>query len=116
MDADECPPPVITSLATYVAGWMWWPRAVETLAVKATGLGYEVRIGFARGYKPGRSKDTWELLDTIGVWLHKPGRPVAGFVWERSPDGADGWKAGKASFRGANGRMVVGHMAGKAML
>lgn len=110
----DAPAPVITSIGTYVAGWLWWPRPVELLAVKAIGLGYEVRIGFARGYKPGRSKDTWELLDTIGAWLHKPGAPVAGFVWERSPDGE--WKAGKASFRGANGRIVVGHTAGKAML
>ena len=116
-EQSTCPPPVITTLDTYVQGWCWWPSMVLTLEKRARLAGYTVRIGFARGYKPGRRKDSWELLDTIGAWLHKPGHPRVVFTWERSPDQGNTWKAGKASFRGANGRVLaVGHQVGKGML
>lgn len=112
-----CPPPIITAAETYAAGWCWWPAPVLTLEKRAMLAGYEVRIGFARGYKPGRKKNTWELWDTIGAWLHKAGHPRVVFTWERSPDQANTWKAAKASFRDARGGVVaVGHMVGKGML
>jgi hypothetical protein len=116
-DHFSAPPPIITAAETYEAGWSWWPAAVLTLEKRARLAGYAVRIGFARGYKPGRTKNTWDLWDTIGVWLHREGSPRAVFTWERSPDAANEWKAAKASFRGANGRVLaVNHTAGKGML
>jgi hypothetical protein len=111
-----CPAPVIMAADTYAAGWCWWPSPVLALEKRAQALGYEVRIGFARGYKPGRRKNTWELWDTIGAWLDKPAAPRVVFTWERSPDQANTWKASTASFRGSNGVMVAGHLAGRKLL
>jgi hypothetical protein len=114
---ESAPPPIITALETHEAGWCWWPPAVLTLEKRARLAGHAVRIGFARGYKPGRAKNTWDLWDTIGVWCQKDGCPRVVFTWERSPDAANEWKAAKASFRGANGRVLaVNHTAGKGML
>lgn len=115
-DPDLCPPPVITAAQTYADGWCWWPRAVLTLTKRAELAGYDVRVGFARGYKPGRRKGSWDLWDTIGVWLHRADRPRVVFTWERSPDAANEWKAGKASFRAGNLVRAYGHTQAKAML
>lgn len=111
------PPPVITSMETYAAGWCWWPPSVVTFQKYAMARGWQVRTGFARGYKPGQAKDTWALLDTIGVWLHRPGHPRVVFTWERSPDSVAGtWKATTASFRAGRSVRMYGHTAAKALL
>lgn len=111
------PPPIITSAETYAAGWCWWPAPVTSFQKYAMARGWDVRIGFARGYKPGQAKDTWALLDTIGVWLHRPGSPRVVFTWERSPDSlAYSWKATTASFRAGRSVRVYGHTAAKALL
>lgn len=112
----ECPPPVTTAAETYAAGWCWWPSPVLTLEKRARLAGYEVRIGFARGYKPGRKKGTWELWDTIGAWCRRPDKPLVVFTWERSPDQANTWKASRASFRSGRHVVAMGHVQGKALL
>jgi hypothetical protein len=114
------PAPVITSQQTFDAGWCWWPSPVTALEKRATRLGWMVRVGFARGYKRGIHKDTWALLDTVGVWLAKPGAPRAAFVWKRSPDGADSsyeWKPAVAMIWGKDGKAYAcKHMAAKALI
>lgn len=113
----ERPAPEITAEQTYQAGWCWWPPSVRALEKRARLAGWDVRIGFSRGYKPGRRKGTWALLDLIGVWLSRPGSPRVVFTWERSPD-SEGyeWKATTASFRGGNGIRAYKHTEAKALL
>jgi hypothetical protein len=116
-DDTVCPPPVITAAETYAAGWCWWPGSVLTLEKRAKLAGYEVRIGFARGYKPGRKKGTWVLLDTIGAWCHRDGKPRVVFTWERSPESENpAWKAARASFRAGSLVRAYGHTEAKALL
>lgn len=108
---------MITAAETYAAGWCWWPSPVLALEKRARQAGWDVRIGFARGYKPGPSADSWVLLDSIGVWLARPGSPRVVFTWERNPESeAYGWKATTASFRGANGVRVYKHTEAKGLL
>ncbi len=111
------PAPVITSTETYAAGWCWWPRAVVLTEKRAVAAGWAARIGFARGYKPGRRKGTWSLLDIVGLWLLKPDAPRAVFTWERSPETeANAWKAGSALLWSGPALRAYGHTEAKALI
>jgi len=82
----ERPDIVISSLDTWPA-WdeAWYPVGPRGLAKAARAAGWEARIGFARGPVPGQAKDSWEIRDTIGVWMDGFGKRAAG-MWERNPD------------------------------
>lgn len=80
------PKPIITSHETYES-WEeeWYPSSPRTLAKAARAAGWEVRIGFSRGYVPGQAKDSWEIRDIIGVWMNGYGRRAVA-TWERNPE------------------------------
>jgi hypothetical protein len=82
----ERPDIVISSIETW-GEWdeEWYPTAPRSLAKLARAAGWEARIGFARGPVPGQAKDTWEMRDTIGVWVNGFGKRGMA-MWERNPD------------------------------
>jgi hypothetical protein len=82
----SAPPPIITNLET-TSAWdeKWYPSGPRSLAALARTHGWDVRMGFSRGYVPGAREGTYELRDTIGVWMDGYGRRAAAF-WERNPD------------------------------
>lgn len=81
----SAPAPVITSLETVDWPWEWYPSGPRAFAKRAQAAGWDVRIGFARGHMPGQAADTWELHDSIGVWVDGYGRRAAA-LWGRNPD------------------------------
>lgn len=110
------PSAVLTSLEAMELGWEWWIAPALTLEKRAKLAGWRCRLGFARGYKPGRRKNTYELWDTVAAWLLKPGRPRMVFTWERSPDQGNTWKADTAIIWSGDRVTSMGHTAAKALL
>lgn len=80
------PPPIITSTWTH-EHWeeAWYPASPRNLAKRARAAGWEVRLGFSRGYAEGRKANTYALRDVIGVWLDGFGKRAVVY-WERNPD------------------------------
>jgi hypothetical protein len=80
------PAPIVTSTWTH-ENWEeeWYPAPARTLAKKARAAGWEVRIGFSRGYVEGRKANTYAMRDVIGVWLNGYGKRAVVY-WERNPD------------------------------
>jgi hypothetical protein len=95
----EHPAPVITSRETYEQGWDQWPGMVESVRKLAGQSGWAERTGFARGYKPGQAKDSFVLVDSIGVWLDGHGFRAC-VAWTRLPDASNDWKADGAVIYG----------------
>ena len=110
------PTPVLTSLEAAAMGWEWWIGPALTLQKRAVLAGWECRLGFARGYKPGRKKNTYELWDTVCAWLHQSGRPRMAFTWERSPDQGNTWKAARALMWSGDRCIGMGHTEAKGLL
>lgn len=78
--------PVITSRETYRTwDYAWYPSGPRGFLRRAEAAGWDVRMGFSRGYIPGAKADTWDMRDMIGVWVNGYGRRAAAF-WSRNPD------------------------------
>lgn len=94
-----------------------WPTAHVAFMKWADKNGWSALRSYAKGYKPGRSKGTWALLEIVSVWCRQDGRPNVVASWERSPESVNpSWKATTVSFRaGANVR-AYGHRDGKAVM
>lgn len=94
------PAPLYTSQDTQA--WDCWPPAILALRKVAIEAGWDVRVGFSRGYVPGRAGGTLELVDMLGVWVDGFGMRGGAF-WERKPDSetASGyaWKADSTIIR-----------------
>lgn len=86
------PAPVLTSLQAHDLGWQWWIPSAHSMAVYARSYGWEVKLGFARGYTPGRKLDSWDLTDSIGCWVDGFGRRGVAY-WLRKPEAACTWTA-----------------------
>lgn len=80
------PEPEVTSTWTY-ENWeeAWFPSAPRGFAKRARAAGWDVRVGFSRGFVEGRKANTYDLRDLIGVWLDGFGKR-AGVFWERNPN------------------------------
>jgi hypothetical protein len=114
--APTLPPPVLTAVQSLAMDWEWWIGPAESLKRAAEKAGWTVVLLFSRGYKKGRRKDTFELLDLIGAACWKVGQPRAVFTWERSPDQGCTWKATTCSIRAGHQVRSMGHLAGKRWL
>jgi hypothetical protein len=82
----DCPPPIVTSTWTH-ENWEeeWYPAPARTFAKRAREAGWDVRVGFSRGYIPGRAANTYAVRDIIGVWLDGFGKRAV-VTWERNPE------------------------------
>lgn len=74
VDTDAPPVPQYTSLDTW-QWWQWWTKGALSLAARAEGCEWQVRIGFSRTVSK----------DVIGVWVDGYGLRGAAF-WTRNPD------------------------------
>jgi hypothetical protein len=86
-DVDSAaPPPIVTSEQTF-EHWPeeWYPNAVRLFARKVRAAGLEARIGFSRGWVPGRSAGTFAMRDLIGCWVNGRGGRLV-MLWERDPE------------------------------
>jgi len=110
------PKPVWTAVESLARGWCWWIPPAESLKRAAEKAGWTCVLMFSRGYKPGRRKGTFELLDLIGAACWKAGQARVVFTWERSPDQACTWKATDCSIRSGHLVRSMGHLAGKRYL
>jgi hypothetical protein len=117
--ASTWPAPLVTSVDPAPDGVVF-PGAVKLLETKLTKLGYEHRTGYAYGFKPGRIKDTWAPIETVGVWARAAGKTSVVFTWERSPDstakGGPAWKAQGALFHARGLARLFKHTEAKGML
>lgn len=113
---DPAPVPIITAAQTYAAGWDQWPNMVTLVERKARKAGWDVRIGFSRGWKPGNGEHAEPvLIDVIGLCVARPG--VAGSImWSRLVDGSYAWVAAGAWYRSLGRTAVMGHTEAKRRL
>jgi hypothetical protein len=92
------PDPVITSRDSVDWPEDWYPGPAKTFAKTARAVGWDVRIGFSRGYVPGQKADTWDVRDMIGVWLDGFDKRAV-MLWERNPEAEFTAKKLEASIR-----------------
>lgn len=80
------PPPIVDSVWTH-EHWPeeWFPNAVQMFARRARGAGLEARVGFSRGWVPGRAAGTFVIRDLIGCWVNGRGGRLV-MLWERDPE------------------------------
>lgn len=109
------PAPLLTSRDSEALGWCWWPPMALRAQKSAERAGWDTRLGFARGYKPGRGKGTFDLLDTIGLHLHRAGTTGC-LMWSRLVDGSYEWKPASAWFRAGGRTAAMGHTEAKRRL
>ena len=109
------PAPLLTSVQSVEMGWQWWPSMVLTLERRAIHAGWVTQCGFSRGYKPGRARGTFDLLDVVAVHVRKPG-VRGGFMWNRLVDGSYEWKPAGAWFRSGGRLAAMGHTEAKRRL
>lgn len=82
------PAPIVDSVQTH-EHWpeAWFPNAVQMFARRARGAGLEARVGFSRGWVPGRAAGTFAIRDLIGCWVNGRGGRLV-MLWERNPESA----------------------------
>ena len=80
------PPPIVDSAWTH-EHWPeeWFPSMVQAFARRARAAGLEARVGFSRGWVPGRAAGTFVIRDLIGCWVNGRGGRLV-MLWERDPD------------------------------
>ena len=85
VEGPSAPPPIVSTRETTHWPEDVFPSAARSFAKLARAAGWEVRIGFNRGYVPAQAADTWEVRDGVSVWLNGYGKRAVG-AWERNPN------------------------------
>jgi hypothetical protein len=80
------PPPIVDSAWTH-EHWpeAWFPSAVQAFARRTRAAGLKARVGFSRGWVPGRAAGTFAIRDLIGCWVNGRGGRLV-MLWERDPE------------------------------
>ncbi len=85
VEAEAAPRPIVSSTETIHWPEDVFPSAARSFAKLARAAGWEVRIGFNRGYVPAQAAGRWEVRDGVSVWLNGYGRRAMA-AWERNPN------------------------------
>lgn len=87
VELEPCAPPPIVDSRTTFEHWPedWYPTAVRSFARKVRAAGLEARVGFSRGWVPGRAAGTFAIRDLIGCWVSGRGGRLV-MIWERNPE------------------------------
>lgn len=98
-----------------------WPTGMAALEKRAAPAGWQTVRTYARGWKDGRTKGTFELLEIAVVKVQRPGSVRWAFCWERSPESTakagPAWKATAALEGDASGNVRTHtHTAARALL
>ncbi len=83
--AEAAPPPIVASTETTHWPEDVFPTSARSFAKLARAAGWEVRIGFNRGYVPAQAAGKWEIRDGVSVWLNGYGKRAMA-AWERNPN------------------------------